>query len=173
MATKQMQDAYSSLLKDSEVLLKKVKVQTMTAKKAMDKENWNGMNNAIVEMSILNQRLGDRVSMAEFIARDAENHYKTVREGHKVRLVKEGEERIATKVDPKTKKKKQVKELVPMAAGVADSAKMKLSEAEFNFWNETLYLAENLKYMLRSANKTIDALRSKLSFVKEDLRQAS
>ena len=97
------------------------------------------------------------------IARAAENHYKTVREEHKLRLVLTGRE--TTDDDGNVM-------MVKMAAGVADSAKMKLSEREFDLHNAATGLYEQLLNMRRSSDKTIDAIRSKLSFEKIDYKNS-
>jgi hypothetical protein len=149
---KELEETYFKLLTDATDLLDEVKKHTLQARKAMDQEpvNANALANEIVELAILNQRLGDRVAEAGTVARGSENHYKTVREEHKLELV--------------NKKK--------MAAGVADSAKMKLAQNEFDLWNAALGLYEQLQYMRKSSDKTIDAIRSKLSFEKIDYKNA-
>jgi hypothetical protein len=149
---KSIEDAYLKLLGNAISVLDEIKVHTLTARKAMDLDpvDANTLANEIVELAILNQRLGDRVSDAGVVARAAENHYKTVREEHKLRLVSEKK----------------------MAAGVADSAKMKLSENEFDLYNAATGLYEQLLNMRRSSDKTIDAIRSKLSFEKIDYKNS-
>lgn len=161
-----IEDAYMQLLTDATDVLDEVKVHTLSARKAMDQDpvDANTLANEIVELAILNQRLGDRVADAGMVSRAAENHYKTVREEHKLRLVKVGEEVIDNVSDDKVTKK-----FVKMAAGVADSAKMKLSQDEFDLWNASVGLYEQLQYMRKSSDKTIDAIRSKLSFTKIDI----
>lgn len=147
-----IEDAYLKLLGNAITVLDEIKVHTLTARKAMDLDpvDANTLANEIVELAILNQRLGDRVSDAGVVARAAENHYKTVREEHKLNLVSEKK----------------------MAAGVADSAKMKLSENEFDLYNAATGLYEQLLNMRRSSDKTIDAIRSKLSFEKIDYKNS-
>lgn len=160
-----IEDAYMKVLDGIFDLLDEVKKHTLIARRAMDQDpaDMNTLSNEIVELAILNQRLGDRVSETGTIARAAENHYKTVREEHKLRLVQVGQE--VTDADGKTK-------VVKMAAGVADSAKMKLSEDEFDLWNAATGLYEQLLNMRRSSDKTVDAIRSKLSFEKIDYKNS-
>lgn len=167
-----IEDAYIKLLTDATDVLDEVKVHTLSARRAMDQDpvDANTLANEIVELAILNQRLGDRVADAGAVARASENHYKTVREEHKLRLVQVGEEKMVEVDDGETTKgKKQVKKFVKMAAGVADSAKMKLAQDEFDLWNAATGLYEQLQYMRKSSDKTIDAIRSKLSFTKIDI----
>jgi len=167
-----LEDAYMRVLGSATDLLDEVKVHTLTARRAMDQDpvDANTLANEIVELAILNQRLGDRVSEAGIISRAAENHYKTVREEHKLRLVQVGEEQEVEVDDGETTKgKKKVKKFVKMAAGVADSAKMKLSMDEFDLYNAAQGLYDQLQYMRKSSDKTIDAIRSKLSFTKIDI----
>lgn len=157
-----LEDAYFKVLTDSTELLDEVKVHTLTARKAMDQDpvDANTLANEIVELAILNQRLGDRVADAGIIMRATDNHYKTVREEHKVRLVS-GTTVIDEAGEPKIIK--------AMAAGVADSAKMKLAQDEFDLYNASAGMYEQLNYMRKSSDKTIDAIRSKLSFTKIDI----
>ncbi len=171
----EIEDAYAELLSDSLALLDEVKEHTIKARKAMDLDpvDANTLANEQVELAILNQRLGDRASKAGAISRAAENHYKTVREEHKLRLVRVGEEQMVEVDDGKTTAgKKQEKRFVKLAAGVADSAKMKLSQKEFDLYNMAEELREKLAFMRRSSDKTIDAIRSKLSYEKLDLKNS-
>lgn len=170
---RELEDGYMALLGDSVDLIDEVKVHTLRARKAMDSDpvDANTLTNEIVELAILNQRLGDRVSQAGMIARASENHYKTVREEHKLRLVQVGEEREVEEATG-TKTTELVKKHVKMAAGVADSAKMKLSQREFDLANTAQGLYEQLQYMRKSSDKTIDAIRSKISFEKSDYKNA-
>lgn len=171
----QLEGAYSNLLTTATNLLDEVRVHTMKARKAMDTDPVDGvaLSNEQVELAILNQRLGDRVSEAGSIARACENHYKTVREEHKLRLVQVGEEQSVEVDDGKTTKgKKTVKKMVRLAAGVADSAKYKLASDEYDLWNVAQALYEQLQYMRKSSDKTIDTIRSKLSYEKADLKNS-
>lgn len=148
----ELEDAYLELMTDAQDVLDDVVIHTKGARQAMDLDpvDAQALSNEIVELAILNQRLGDRVAKAGVISRACENHYKIVREEHKLRLVKSNE----------------------MAAGVADSAKMKLAEKEFDLSNAAEGLFDQLQYMRRSSDKTIDAIRSKLSFEKIDLKNS-
>lgn len=163
-----IEEAYLKLLGDAVDVLDDVKVHTLSARRAMDQDpvDANTLANEIVELSILNQRLGDRVATSGEIARAAENHYKTVREEHKLRLVQVGET-VVSEEDGK-----QVKKVVKMAAGVADSAKMKLAQDEYDLYNAATGLYEQLQYMRKSSDKTIDAIRSKLSYTKIDIKNS-
>lgn len=155
---------YMSLLEDAVTVIDDVKKHTIAVRKAMntDPVDRNALSNEMVELAIINQRLGDRAADAGSISRAAENHYKTTRENHKVRLVQEGEEQM---VDGK-------KKMVKMAAGVADSAKMKLSQAEFDLANAALGLYEQLQFMRKTTDKTIDSVRSKLSYEKDNFKNS-
>ena len=170
-----LEDSYMDLLSDATDLLDEVKKHTISARKAMDLNpvDVNTLANEIVELAILNQRLGDRVAEAGMLSRATENHYKVVREEHKLRLVQVGEEVEVEVDDGKTTRGKKIeKKYIRMAAGVADSAKMKLAQKEFDLSNATEALAEQLQYMRRSSDKTIDAIRSKLSFEKIDFKNS-
>jgi hypothetical protein len=140
-----LEDAYAELMSDSLLILEDVQLHTKRARKAIDLDpvDANTLANEIVELAILNQRLGDRVARAGNISRAAENHYKTVREEHKLRLVQVGEEREVEEATG-TKSTKKVKQMVKMAAGVADSAKMKLAQKEFDLSNAALGLYETI-----------------------------
>lgn len=170
-----LEKQHFAVLADATNLLDDVKKHTINARNAMntDPVDATTLANEIVELAILNQRLGDRVADAGQLARATENHYKTVREEHKLRLVQVGEEREVEVDDGQTTRgKKTVKKFVTMAAGTADSAKMKLAQVEFDLWNASQALWEQLQYMRRSSDKTIDAIRSKLSFEKIDLKNS-
>lgn len=160
-----IEQAYLKVLTSATEVLDEVKVHTINARQAMDLDpvDANTLANEIVELAILNQRLGDRVADAGIISRAADNHYKTVREEHKLRLVQVGE--FKTFIEDG----KSVERYVKLAAGVADSAKMKLAIDEFDLYNAAQGLYDQLQYMRKSSDKTIDAIRSKLSFTKIDL----
>jgi len=149
---KQLEDYHFELLNDATPILDEVKSHTMQARAAMDLDpvDVNTLANEIVDLAILNQRLGDRVARAGELARASENLYKTVREEHKLKLVREDK----------------------VAAGVADSAKMKLSQDEFDLYNASVGIYELLQYQRRACDKTVDAIRSKLSFEKSDYKNA-
>lgn len=162
------EDAYAEQLSGALILLEDIKKHTIKARKAMDRDpaDANTLANEVVELAILNQRLGDRVAKAGMLARDAENFYKIVREEHKVRLTEGKNPDGSLNVDPKTKK------AIKIASGVADSMKYKLAEEEFSLYNMAAGLLEQLSYMRRSTDKTIDAIRSKLSYEKSDYKKS-
>lgn len=127
-------------------LLKEIQQHTLSARKAMaqDPVDTLTLSNELVELAILLQRLGDRIAECGFIVRAAKEYYERTREEHKVRLVNE--------------------EAKP--AGVADSMKASLVKEEFEFYNKCEYRMDKLVYTRKSTDKTIDAIRSKLSYEK-------
>lgn len=143
-----IRDAYEFLVGDVFSVVEDITVETRKARKAMDYDpvDMNLIATAGLELSILNQRLGDRVWQAGVIERASKNHYETVREGHKVRLVEEE----------------------AMAAGVADSHKVGLAKKEFELSNDAKGLHDKLQYLRKSTDKTIDMIRSKNSIAKVD-----
>jgi len=144
-------------------IFEEVRKHTLRARKAMDTSpaDLNTLANEIVELSILMQRLGDRIAMAGYIARDARNYYERTRENHKVRLTQEHKSDDGKRLEK------------PVAAGVADSMKMQLSQKEFEVYNQAEYNLEKAVMLRKSTDKTIDAIRSKLSFEKIDYHHAS
>ena len=143
--------ALDKLTREALPLIKEVSVHTRKARKAMDEPvNTLVLSNELVELAILNQRLGERVAYANYLTRDTKNFYEETREEHKTRLVNED----------------------GVAAGVADSMKVKLSRAEFEVRNEAELLYERLQFLRKSTDKTIDAIRSKLSYEKGNERNA-
>lgn len=145
------QEVLDKLTDEVMPIIKDLSRHTLNARKAMDPPvDTLTLSNELVELAILNQRLGDRVAYANYLARDTKNFYEETREEHKVRLVKEEGE----------------------AAGVADSMKIKLSRAEFELRNQSEMLYERLQFLRKSTEKTIDAIRSKLSYEKSNERNA-
>lgn len=165
---------YLDLLTDATNVIDDVKKHTVAVRKAMqtDPVDRNALSNEMVELAIINQRLGDRAADAGSISRAAENHYKTVREEHKVRLVQVGEERTVQVDDKSTSGSKTKKQFVTMSATVADSAKMKLAQGEFDLANAALRLYEQLQFLRKSTDKTIDSVRSKLSYEKDNYKNS-
>ena len=152
-----------------------VAFHTLKARKAisLDPVDTLTLSNELVELSILNQRLGDRISTMGYIVRGAKEYYERIREEHKVRLVQVGEERKVEVDDGETTRgKKTVKKFVTVAAGVADSMKISLVKAEFDLYNRCEYLMDKLVYTRKSTDKTIDSMRSKLSYEKQNERNA-
>lgn len=143
---------FGDLQADVEKVVQSIKLWTIKGRKALKADDGNGMSNAYTELSIANVRLGDRLADADGIARAADNGYHAVREHYKVEQVK---------------KKK-------IAAGVADSMKMYHDgyiEA-FAFYNEAQVFADRLRYLRKSTDKTIDSLRSRVSFMRDDRKNS-
>jgi len=141
-------------------IVKDISRHTIKARKAMEQNPVTTLvlSNAQVDLAILNQRLGERVAWAGAVEREADNLLSTVRERHKVRLTQGyDEDGVKTK---------------PIAAGVADSMKVGLVEAEHDLWNRAKHMHERLKYLRTSTDKTIDTIRSKLTYERADLRNA-
>jgi hypothetical protein len=151
------EDSYAALESDAITVTDEIRTHTLNARRAFDSDpvDLNTLSNELVELAILNQRLGDRVAEAGAVVRDTENYYKMVREDFKVALV-----------EGKVKGKDKV------AAGVADSMKMRLAEREFDLYNMAQKLYDQLVFLRRGTDKTIDALRSKLSYERADMQNA-
>lgn len=134
-----------------------ISTETRIARKAMgmDPVDTLTLSNKQVDLAILNARLGERVAKANAIEREAKNIFETTRERHKVRLV-QGYDLDGVKTKP-------------VAAGVADSMKLDLVEAEFDLWNRAKFRAEQLKLLRESTSDTIGTIRTKISFEKADL----
>ena len=131
------------------------------------------LSNEQVELAILLQRLGDRIAEMGYIARAVEEFYKRVMEGHKVRLTQVGEERVVEEKDPDSPTGyKKIKRFLPIAAGVADSMKIALAHEPFTLHNECQKQLESLVQIRRSTDKTIDTIRSKLSYEKANENNA-
>ena len=166
-------------------IVKDISVHTRLARRAMGGRTKNDedeivdlevdtltLSNEQVELGILLQRLGDRISDMGYIARAAEEFYKRIMEGHKVRLTQVGEERQVVEKDPKTKEEKTVVKYVPLPAGVADSMKISLAHEVFELHNECQRQMDQLVYLRKSTDKTIDTIRSKLSYEKSNEKNA-
>jgi len=167
-------------------IVQDISVHTRLARKAMGGRTTNDENEIVdlevdtmtlsneqVELAILLQRLGDRISEMGYIARGAEEFYKRVMEGHKVRLTQIGEAREIVEKDPNTKQEKKVTKYVPMAAGVADSMKIGLAHEAFDLHNSCQKQMDQLVYIRKSTDKTIDTIRSKLSYEKSNDNNAA
>jgi len=131
-------------LADSKII-DSIKVCTMKAKQAMHAEQiqLRTLANMEVELSMLLQRLAERIAMAGYNERAAEYNLKTVQERLKVILVDEGK-----------------------AIGVADSTKVYETKDEYEVWSHSKYLLDNINLLRKSTDKTIDTIRSKLSYEK-------
>mgnify|MGYP000967674867 CR=1 FL=1 len=170
---------------DALPIVKEISVHTRLARRAMGGRSLNEENEVVdeevdtltlsneqVELAILLQRLGDRIADMGYIARASEEFYKRVMEGHKVRLTQVGEPREVVEKDPTTKEEKKVTKYVPMAAGVADSMKIELAHEAFGLHNECQKTMDQLVYIRKSTDKTIDTIRSKLSYEKANENNA-
>ncbi len=161
---------FSNLSDEVNPILRDVQKHTKSARTAMAKDPVDTLtlSNELVELAILLQRLGDRIAMMGYIQRAADYYYERTREEHKVRLVQIGEEREVEVLDPKAETsdapKVKSKKLVPVAAGVADSMKVSLVKEEHKLMSECKYLMDKLVYTRKSTDKTIDSIRSKLSY---------
>lgn len=182
-------EKYSGQLDDLQTdalpIVEEISVHTRLARRAMGGRSLNEENEIVdelvdtltlsneqVELGILLQRLGDRIADMGYIARAAEEFYKRVMEGHKVRLTQVGEPREVVEKDPTTKEEKKVTKYVPMAAGVADSMKIGLAHEAFELHNSCQKQMDQLVYIRKSTDKTIDTIRSKLSYEKSNDKNA-
>lgn len=127
-------------------IIQEIAEHTKAARKAMrsDVVNTLALSNELVELSILLQRFADREASMGYVHRWAKDHYERTREGHKVRLVKDD----------------------GLPAGVADSMKIELSKEEFEVYNQAEYSLDQFKLSRKATEKTLDAIRSKLSYEK-------
>lgn len=170
---------------DALPIVQEISVHTRLARRAMGGRSLNEENEIVdeevdtltlsneqVELGILLQRLGDRIADMGYIARAAEEFYKRVMEGHKVRLTQVGEKRETVEKDPTTKNEKKVTKYVPLPAGVADSMKIGLAHEAFELNNECQKQMDQLVYIRKSTDKTIDTIRSKLSYEKSNDKNA-
>lgn len=157
---------------DALPLVEEVKGEVTTARKAMDAEppDLYALSNSLVDLSVLNIRLIDRITNAKFIFNEAKYLYESRREGWKVKLVQgytEETEVDAVLVEPnetKKFKKKQQKVHDPVAAGVADSMKVNKVRMEYELMNRAEKNYETVNLLRRSIEKAIDSIRSKLSY---------
>jgi hypothetical protein len=179
--SKQLDD----LQADALPIVEEISVHTRRARNAMGGRHLNDENEIVddlvdtltlsneqVELGILLQRIGDRISEMGYIARGSEEFYKRVMEGHKVRLTQVGEAREVVETDPKTKEEKKVTKYVPLPAGVADSMKIGLAHEVFELHNSCQKQMDQLVYIRKSTDKTIDTIRSKLSYEKANDKNA-
>jgi hypothetical protein len=143
-------------------VLKDIQKETLKARKAMDTDPVDTLtlSNKLVDLSILNQRLGDRVANAGALKRGTKNLLEVTRERHKVRLVQGINE------DGEYEQTADGKNKGGVAAGVADSMKLQLTPLEFDLANEAERIYDQLSNLRKSTEKTIDALRTKISYEK-------
>jgi len=130
---------------DDSGIIQDIKKYTMTAKAAMDSDpmQLQVLANMQVELSMLIQRMSERQAMAGYNERAAEYQLKKSQESLKIIFVEGGD-----------------------AIGVADSKKVLETESEFYNHNHAKYLLDNINLTRRATDKTIDTIRSKLSYEK-------
>jgi hypothetical protein len=175
----------SDLQDEALPILKEISVHTRRARKAMGGRTLNDDNEIIdldvdtltlsneqVELAILLQRLGDRLSEMGYIARAAKEFYERVREGHKVRLTQVGEAREVEETNKEGGEITTKTKYFTVAAGVADSMKIELAHEAFGIHNECEKTMDQLAYARKSTDKTIDTIRSKLSYEKANDKNA-
>lgn len=143
--TSQIGDSLIELENQTLPILEDIKKHTLIARQAMDKNPipLQILANEQVELSILLQRLAERIAMAGYVVRSAESHLEYCRETYKILFVNEGD-----------------------SATVADSKKKLEAQEEFEIANHAKYVFDNINLTRKSTEKTIDTLRSKLSFEK-------
>lgn len=148
---------------DSLPLVDEIKVKVTEARQAMESDppDLYGISNALVELSILNIRLIDRIIQARYIYMEAKGLHEARREEWKVKLVKGYTEVIS---DDGESGESKVHE--PVAAGVADSMKVSKVREEYSFMNEMEHNYELVNLTRRAIEKAMDAIRSKLSYEK-------
>ena len=141
-----------NLITDVTPIITDIAKKTKQARVAMDRDPVDilTLSKKSVELSILLQRLASREARMGHINRASKEFYERTRENHKVRLV----------ADKK------------MAAGVADSMKLDLSKDEFSISNDCQEMMDKIVYVRKSTDKTIDAIRSKVSYEKVNERNA-
>lgn len=149
---------------DSLPLVEEIKSEVTKARAAMDAEppQLYTLSNALVDLSILNIRLIDRIIMARYIQNSATALYEQRREGWKVKLV---EGYTKEMVDEETGEITTVK-VDGIAAGVADSKKVSMVVEERELMNQAEYNYDMVNLMRRAIEKAMDAIRSKLSYEK-------
>ena len=176
--------ALEELLGDALPILDEISVHTRYARRAMGGRFKNSegeiedtdvdtytLSNEQVELAILIQRLSERISEMGYIARAVKEFYERIREGHKVRLTQIGEEREFVK-DLKDGSQVVEKKFVPIAAGVADSMKIQLAHEVFDLHNQSEKFLNKLVLARSATDKTVDTIRSKLSYEKANEKNA-
>lgn len=143
-------DALSNLEGDVYPIVQGIAKNSMKARKAIqsDPVDTLTLSNMAVELAILNQRLGERVANALALNRWAKEFYERQRENIKIRLVKEEKEPI----------------------GVADSRKVELAHDYFDLYSNCEFQVDRLVGARRATDKTIDTIRTKISYEKSDQR---
>lgn len=162
---------------DALPLIEEIKAEVTKARKSMDSDppELYAISNSLVDLSILNIRLIERIVRAKYLWNEAKGLYESRREGWKVKLV-QGYTLIEEKKIPHSnikKAKKGEKEIVTssvaidgVAAGVADSMKVGMVREEYEVANQAEMNYESVNLTRRAIEKAIDSIRSKLSYEK-------
>lgn len=160
---------------DALPLTEEIKTEVTKAREAMDANppNLYVLSNSLVDLSILNLRLIDRITNAKFVFNEAKYLYESRREAWKVKLV-QGYTMVAEVEQPHSDPKKAKKGLTEtvtetrnidgVAAGVADSMKVGQVKVEYELMNQAEKNYETVNLLRRSIEKAIDSIRSKLSY---------
>lgn len=145
-------------------LIEEMKQRVNEARVAMDAEppQLYALSNSLVELSILNIRLIDRIIMAKYTLNSAQAIYEQRREGWKVKLA-QGYSIESTD--------EETGEITPLfidgiAAGIADSKKVSMVVEERELMNQAEYNYDMVNLTRRAIEKAMDAIRSKLSYEK-------
>ena len=144
-------DATDTLAGDALPIIDEIAHHTKVARKAVrqDPVDTFTISNELVELSILLQRLGDRISTIGQIKRAVSEFYDRAQGAERIRLVQEG-----------------------TPAGNADAMKVELTHDIFLVMNNADYIMDRLVYARKATDKTIDSIRSKLSYEKTNERNA-
>lgn len=144
---------------DALPLVEEIKDEVTESRRAMDTDppELYTLSNSLVDLSILNIRLIDRIIEGKYNLNAAKYLYESRREGWKVKLVKG-----YTTHHPKDSSKDEVIEGV--AAGVADSMKVEKVAVEYELMNRAEKNYEMVNLLRRAIEKAIDSIRSKLSY---------
>lgn len=131
-------------------LIEEIKAEVTTARKAMDTDppDLYALSNSLVDLSILNIRLIERIIDGKYLLNEAKGLYESRREDWKVKLVQghDGNDGVA--------------------AGVADSMKVGKVRGEYEVMNQAERNYENVNLTRRAIEKALDSIRSKLSYEK-------
>lgn len=162
---------------DALLLIQEIKEEVDNARKAMDADppQLYILSNSLVDLSMLNIRLIDRIVNAKYFFNEAKGLYESQREGWKVKLVQGYTETTYT-IDPdyvppkngETASDKIVHNRVVegVAAGVADSMKVGKVREEYEVMNQAEKNYETVNLTRRAIEKAMEGIRSKLSYEK-------
>lgn len=131
-------------------LITEIKIEVTKARQAMDSDPpaLYELSNSLVDLSILNIRLIERIIDAKYLLNEARYLYESRREEWKVKLVQGYDD------------------VEGIAAGVADSMKVGKVKQEHETWNQAERNYEDVNLTRRAIEKSLDAIRSKLSYEK-------